>query len=77
MKNLKALGILAIVLSVVLVSGCSQPATNGTSASPATAAKAPEIKSAEQASKTVVDTSKQVTDISKKIADIDKSLSGG
>ena len=75
MKNLKVFGILAIVLSVVLVSGCSQPSAT-TSPSPTAAAKAPEIKSAEEASKTVVDTSKDVQKISKTLAGIDEALSG-
>ena len=66
---------MAIVLSVVLVSGCAQPAQNATSSPSPT--KAPEIKSQEQASKTVVDTSKDVKKISDTIADIDKTLSGG
>lgn len=71
--NLKAFAILAMVLSVVVVSGCAQPAGNQTTAATPTPAK---IESAEEASKTVVDTSKDVKQISDTLTGIDKTLSG-
>lgn len=69
--NLKVFAILAMVLSVVVVSGCAQPATNQT-ATPTPA----KIESAEEAQKTVVDTSKDVKEISDTLAGIDQSLAG-
>ncbi len=72
--NIKAFAILAMVLSVVVVSGCAQPAQNQTSASPSAAPA--KIESAEEAQKTVVDTSKDVKEISDTLAGIDKSLAG-
>ena len=70
--NIKAFAILALVVSVVLVSGCSQqPAANG-----ATPSAAAQIKSTDQAKAAVVDTSKDVKKISDTLAGIDKTLGG-
>ncbi len=75
--NLKVFVLLAMVLSVVVVSGCAQqPAQNQTTTTP-TATKAPvKIESNEEASKAVVDTSKDVKQISDTLAGIDKALGG-
>ena len=72
--NLKTFALLALVVSVVLVSGCAQPAAKNATTSPS--ASPVQIKSQEEASKTVVDTSKDVKQISDTIAGIDKSLAG-
>ena len=72
--NTKTFAILALVVSVVVVSGCAQPAQNATSSS--TPAAVSQITSQEDAAKTVLDTSKDVKKISDTLADIDKTLAG-
>lgn len=70
--NIKAFAILVLVVSVVLVSGCSQqPATTGTPVPSAV-----QIKSTDEAKSAVVDTSKDVKKISDTLSDIDKTLAG-
>ena len=72
--NKKAIALMALVVSVVLVSGCSQsPAKNATTSESTTPA-ATQIKSQQEASKTVVDTSKDVKKISDTLSDIDNTL---
>ena len=73
--NLKTFAILALVVSVVIVSGCAQQAQNATKTSPSPSAAA-QIKSQEQAAQSVVDTSKEVKKISDTLANIDKTLAG-
>ena len=70
--NLKAFVILAVLVSVVVVSGCAQPGGQNATTAPG----ATQIKSAEDASKAIVDTSKDVKKISDTLADIDSTLAG-
>ncbi len=70
--NLKLFALMALVVSVVLVSGCSQQASNQT----ATSTPAPQIKTQQEATKTTVDTSKDVKKISDTLSDIDNTLAG-
>ena len=76
--NLRVFALMALVVSVVLVSGCAQPAAQNqtvASGSPAASA-APVIKSQAEAQKTTVETSKDVKKISDTLAGIDNALAG-
>ncbi len=76
MKTVKTIALLAIVLSVVLVSGCAQQPAQNATGSAAPKASPVEIKSQEDAAKAVVETSKDVKKISDTLSGIDKALSG-